>query len=105
MELIPLYKRAVEIDPNFAMAIARLAVIYNNQGQADLARQYSQRAFDLRDRVSERERFYIEEKYATYITGDLDETIKVLKSWGQSYPNDFSPHNNLTVNYANVGRY
>lgn len=104
-ESIPLFKKAVEIDPNFAMAYARLAVIYNNLFQSDLAEQYAQKAYDLRARVSEREKFYIEEKYSSYVTGDRDEAVKVLRTWIQSYPNDFIPHNNLAVNYANAGRY
>ena len=102
---IPWFKKAIEIDPNFAMAYARLAVIYNNGFQADLGEQYSQKAYDLRNRVSEHERFYIEEKYTSYVTGDREEAIKVLKSWVQTYPNDFIPHNNLAVNYALFGKW
>ena len=104
-EAIGFLKKAIEIDPNFAMAYARLGVTYNNLFQADLAEQYSQKAYDLRDRVSERERYYIEEKYTSYVTGDRDEAIKILKAWEQDYPNDFVPHNNLGVNYSIAGRY
>lgn len=104
-ESIPFYKRAIELDPNFAMAYARLAVAYNNQFQTELAAQYSQKAYDLRDRVSERERFYISEKYTSYVTGDRDEAINVLKAWAQSYPNDYIPHNNLAVNYSLFGQF
>jgi tetratricopeptide (TPR) repeat protein len=104
-EAIPFYKRAIELDPNFAMAYARLAVIYNNQFQTELAAQFSQKAYDLRDRVSEREKFYISEKYASYVNGDRDEAINVLKAWAQSYPNDYIPHNNLAVNYSLFGQY
>jgi serine/threonine protein kinase/tetratricopeptide (TPR) repeat protein len=104
-ESIPFYKRAIELDPNFAMAYARLAVIYNNQFQTELAAQYSQKAYDLRDRVSEREKFYISEKYASYVTGDRDEATNVLKAWAQSYPNDYIPHNNLAVNYSLIGQF
>ena len=104
-DAIPFLKKAIELDPNFALAYARLGVIYNNLFQIDLAEQYSQKAYELRDRVSERERYYIEEKYASYVTGDRDEAIRILKAWVQDYPNDFAPHNNLAVNYANGGRY
>ncbi len=104
-EAIPFYKRAIEIDPNFALAYARLAVIYNNLFQTELASEYSQKAFDLRDRVSERERFYISEKYHSYVTGDREEATNVLKAWAQTYPNDYIPHNNLGVNYSRVGQY
>ena len=105
LEAIPFYKRAIELDPNFALAYARLAVIFNNFFQTELATQYAQRAYDLRDRVSERERFYISEKYVTYVTGDRDEVINILKAWAQSYPNDYIPHNNLSVNYSLTGQY
>jgi serine/threonine protein kinase/Tfp pilus assembly protein PilF len=104
-EAIPLYKRAIEIDPNFALAYARLAVIYNNLFETDLASEYSQKAYELRDRVSERERFYISEKYHSYVTGDREEATNVLKAWARTYPNDYIPHNNLGVNYSLVGQY
>ncbi len=105
LEALPFYKRATELDPNFALAYARLAVTYANRFQTELAEQYSQKAYDLRDRVSERERFYISEKYTSYVTGDRDEAISVLKAWAQSYPNDYIPHNNLAVNYSMSGQY
>ena len=104
-EAIPFYKRAVELDPNFALAYARLAVSFSNQSQTELAAQYSQKAYDLRDRVSERERFYISEKYTSYVTGDREAAITVLKAWAQNYPNDYIPHNNLAVNYSLIGQY
>ena len=104
-EATTFYKKAVELDPNFAMAYARLAVLYSNRTQIDLGEQFAQKAYELRDRVSERERYYIEEKYASYVTGDRDEAIKVLKAWVQDYPNDYIPHNNLSVNYAIAGKF
>src|SRR5262249_26148458 len=104
-EALAFYKRAVELDPNFGLAYARLAVMYNNMFQTELAEQYSQKAYDLRDRVSERERYYISEKYGSYVSGDRDEAVKVLQAWQQSYPNDYIPHNNLAVNYALAGEY
>jgi eukaryotic-like serine/threonine-protein kinase len=79
-EAIPFYKRAIELDPNFALAYARLAVIYNNSFQTELAAEYSQKAYDLRDRVSERERYYISEKYHSYVTGDRDEATPTTTS-------------------------
>ena len=103
-ESIAFYKRAVELDPNFAMAYARLAVAYSNQFQTEVAAQYSQKAYDLRDRVSERERFYISEKYTSYVTGDREEAVNILKAWAQSYPNDYIPHNNLAANYSLFGQ-
>src|SRR4029079_13825877 len=103
-EAVVLFKKAVEIDPNFAMAYARLAVLYNNRAQIDIGEQYAQKAYELRDRVSKRERYYIEEKYRSYVTLERDEAIKVLKTWAQDYPNDYIPHNNLSVNYSLAGK-
>jgi eukaryotic-like serine/threonine-protein kinase len=99
------YQRAVELDPNFAMAYARIAVYYGNQDQMEAAKPYVEKAYELRDRVSERERYYITEKYYTYLTGELDTTIETLQTWAKLYPNDFIPHNNLALNYMQVGRY
>jgi len=104
-ESVALYKRAVELDPNFAMAYARIAVFYGNQTQLELAREYVQKAFDLRERVSEREKLYISEKYYNYVTGEIDKAFEVLQTWAHLYPNDFIPHNNLALNYSFLGRY
>ncbi len=104
-ESLTFYKRAIDIDPNFAMAWARIGVHYGNFEQLEVAKQYVQKAYDLRDRVSERERLYITEKYYTYITGEMDKTIETLQTWTRLYPNDFIPHNNLLINYKFLGRY
>ena len=103
-ESLTFYKRAVDLDPNFAMAYARIGVHYVNQDQLEAAKQYVQKAYDLRDRVSERERLYISEKYYSYITGEIDQAIETLKAWARLYPNDFIPHNNLSINYKIIGR-
>jgi len=104
-ESLALYKRAIDLDPNFAMAYARVGVFYVNQEQLETAKQYVQKAYDLRDRVSERERLYITEKYYNYITGEIDKSIETLKTWVRLYPNDFIPHNNLALNYQIFGNY
>jgi eukaryotic-like serine/threonine-protein kinase len=103
-ESLTFYQKAVELDPNFAMAYARIAVFYGNQAQFELAKEYVRKAFDLRDRVSEREKLYIAEKYHNYVTGDLDKAIEVLQAWATQYPNDYIPHNNLALNYRLTGR-
>jgi tetratricopeptide (TPR) repeat protein len=87
------------------MAYARIGVYYGNQEQLEQAKQYVQKAYDLRDRVSERERLYITEKYYNYITGEIDKTIETLQAWARLYPTDFIPHNNLSINYQFLGRY
>lgn len=104
-ESLVLYERAVELDPNFAMAHARIGVFYGNQGQFELAKQYVQKAYDLRDRVSERERLYILEKYYNYITGEIPKVIETLQASTRLYPNDYIPHNNLALQYLLVGRH
>jgi len=104
-ESLTLYKRAVELDPNFAMAYARMGVHYGNLEQMELARENVQKAYDLRERVSEREKLYITEKYYTYITGEIDKTIDTLQTWARLYPSDYIPHNNLSLNLQLIGRY
>jgi eukaryotic-like serine/threonine-protein kinase len=104
-EEIRFYKRAIELDPNFAMAYARIAVFHGNREQMEEAQPYAQKAFDLRDRVSERERLYISEKYYNYVLGDVDKAMEVLQTWTRLYPNDFIPHNNLALRYQEQGRY
>ena len=104
-EALTFYKRAIELDPNFAMAYARIGVHYGNRQQSEEAKPYVEKAYELRDRVSERERLYITEKYYTYITGEIDKTIETLETWARLYPNDFIPHNNLCINYKFVGRH
>ncbi len=103
-DAIPFYQRAIELDPNFALAYARAGVIYSNLTQPEMAAQYAQKAYDLRDRVSERERFYISEKYTSFVTGDREEAIRILQAWAQNYPQDYTPHVNLANNYALLGR-
>jgi eukaryotic-like serine/threonine-protein kinase len=105
MEAATLYKRAIELDPNFAMAYARMSVFHGNRDELEQAQPYAQKAYDLRDRVSERERFYISEKYENYVTGDIDKAMEVLQTWARLYPNDFTPHNNLALRYMYFARY
>src|SRR6185436_16657391 len=104
-ESLAFYKRAIDLDPNFAMAYARIGVHYGNFEQVEAAKPYVEKAYELRDRVSEREKLYITEKYLTYITGEIDKTIETLQTWARLYPNDFIPHNNLSINYQLIGRY
>jgi serine/threonine protein kinase/tetratricopeptide (TPR) repeat protein len=104
-ESLALFERAVALDPNFAMAYARIGVFYGNQGQFELAKQYVEKAYGLRDRVSERERLYISEKYYGYVTGEIPKVIEVLEATSRLYPNDYIPHNNLALQYLLVGRF
>jgi eukaryotic-like serine/threonine-protein kinase len=104
-ESLVLYQRAVELDQNFAMAYARIAVYHVNQDQLEAAKEWINKAYELRDRVSERERLYIAEKYYSYVTGEMDKTIETLQTWARLYPDDFVPRNNLAINYKLLGRH
>jgi serine/threonine protein kinase/tetratricopeptide (TPR) repeat protein len=98
-EAIPFYKRAIELDPNFAMAYARLGTIYGNFGQMDLAEQYRKKAFELKDRTSELENLYITAHYYAD-NGELEKGIAAYELYKQTYPRDVSPYANLAVTYA-----
>jgi eukaryotic-like serine/threonine-protein kinase len=101
---LALYQRAIELDPNFAMAYARMGNQYLTVGQADLARQNFQKAFDLRERASEREKFYITEKYYDG-TGQLEQAVQALELYAQTYPSDKTPRVNLSVVYQVLGDF
>jgi DNA-binding winged helix-turn-helix (wHTH) protein/tetratricopeptide (TPR) repeat protein len=104
-ESIPFYKHAVELDPNFAIAYAALAIAYATAQEYELAAQYSQKAFDLKDRTSERERFYISARYYMDVLWDSDKTVEVQNLWKQTYPRDFVPRTNLAVRYCAIGQF
>jgi len=104
-EAIPFYQHAVELDPNFAIAYAALAITHATTQEYDLAAQFSQKAFDLRERTSERERFYISARYYMDVLWDSDKTIEVQELWKQTYPRDFVPRTNLAVRYCAIGQF
>ena len=100
-----LYDQATNHDPNFAMAYAAQASAYRNAGQPDKAAESARKAFDLRSRVSERERFYIESTYQMNVTGNAEAACKVFEVWEQAYPRDDVAPFNLSVTYALLGEY
>lgn len=104
-EALALYQRAVQLDPNFAVAYARIAVHYINQQQLEVGKEWIQKAYDLRERVSERERLYVTEKYYGYVTGELDKAIETLQTWTRLYPDDYIPRNNLALSYGYLGQH
>jgi serine/threonine protein kinase/tetratricopeptide (TPR) repeat protein len=97
-ESIPVYQHALELDPNFAMAYARLSAIYSNLGEEDRAVEAARKAFDLRGRVSERERFYIDDHFYTE-SGDIEKDKENLELAVRAYPNDSSAYANLALVY------
>jgi tetratricopeptide (TPR) repeat protein len=104
-EAIPFMKRAIELDSNFAMAYVGLAVEYANLGRASLAAENAKRAYDLRDRVSERERYRISAFYFQYVTGEVEKATEAYELWAKSYPRDPVPHGNLGYIYSALGQY
>jgi DNA-binding winged helix-turn-helix (wHTH) protein/tetratricopeptide (TPR) repeat protein len=102
---IPYHKRAVEIDPNFAAAYAVLGVEYASLGETRLAREYMTKAYQLRERTSEREKFAITSFYHSFVTGDLEHAKEVDELWNQSYLRDEASYGNLGYDYAVVGQY
>jgi tetratricopeptide (TPR) repeat protein len=101
---VPDYQRAIEIDPNFAMAYARLGTVYNNLGQTELSQQNRQKAFALRDRASEREKLYIMSHYYAD-SGQIDKGITAYELYRQTYPRDATAYNNLAVIYNQLGQF
>jgi tetratricopeptide (TPR) repeat protein/predicted Ser/Thr protein kinase len=101
---LPLYQRAVELDPNFAMAYARIGAVYNNLGQTEISEQNRQKAFELRDRASEHEKLYIMSHYFAD-SGQLDKGITALELYKQTYPRDSIPYNNLANIYCQLGQF
>jgi len=100
---IPHLQRAIKLDPNFAMAYATLATSYLNIGEPGLSAENARKAFELRDRVSEREKFYIDSHYHNMATGDLEKSRQILELWLQNYPRDQTVNTNLGVIYGNLG--
>ena len=104
-DAIPFLKRAIELDPNFALAHGILATRYWNLGESNLATEYAQKAFELRERVSEREQFDISSTYYYAVQGDLDQELRVYQVWEQTYPRDWTPWVNSAVDLSFFGEY
>ncbi len=102
---IPFMKRALELDPNFAVAYAGLGVAYFNLGQSSLSAENIKKAYALRDRVSEHEKYRIAALYYAEGTGELEQASQVYELWAKSYPQDLVPPNNLGSIYAQLGQY
>jgi hypothetical protein len=101
----PFLKQATTLDPNFAMALAVLGQVETNLGERGLGTQYTKKAYELRDRASELEKFYIDTHYHDNVTGDRQQANQVYQLWAQTYPRDSIPHNNLAVGYEFLGQW
>ena len=102
---IPFLNHAIELDPNFAAAYAALGISYSNLREPGLANENLQRAYNLRDKVSEREKFRISASYYLLVTGELEKAIQTYELWSQSYPRNSEPFGNLGVDYTYLGQY
>jgi serine/threonine protein kinase/thioredoxin-like negative regulator of GroEL len=103
---VPFYKQAIELDPEFAEAYAALAAAYSDLGEDTLWIENSRKAYELRDHVSsQRERFHIEGEYYDSVTGEKEKANQTYLDWIQVYPDDHRPHQNLGVNYCDMGQY
>jgi tetratricopeptide (TPR) repeat protein len=96
-ETIPLLKRAIEIDPQFAMAYADLGRLYASLGESELGAQKIAQAYELRNRVSDRENYYITFNYQRQVTRNLELARQTLESWAQQSPGDLLPHGFLSA--------
>ena len=102
---IPFFKHAIELDPNFAAAYQALGISYSNLREPGLATENLQKAYDLRDKVSEREKFRISSSYYLLVTGELEKAIQTYELWAQTYPRNSEPFGNLGVDYTYLGQY
>jgi tetratricopeptide (TPR) repeat protein len=102
---IPFYKRAIDLDPNFALAYTGLAVAYGNLRETDSAKENYQKAYDLRGRVSVREDYIISAYYYNDVTGEIEKANQTYQLFSQAYPRAWTPHNNLGSNLAALGQW
>jgi DNA-binding winged helix-turn-helix (wHTH) protein/tetratricopeptide (TPR) repeat protein len=102
---VPFFQRAIRLDPNFSIAYARLGNCYRMLGEPTLAAENTRKAYELREPVSELEKFYIESHYYQQTTGELEKARQVYELWAQSYPRDWSRPSAETAVSAMQGRY
>jgi tetratricopeptide (TPR) repeat protein/predicted Ser/Thr protein kinase len=103
---LPFFKRAVEIDPKFAMGYAALGLFYGTTGESNLATENIRKAYELRDRANDREKFFITAYYDGRGTGNQEKAQQTCEAWAQSYPREVAPHYFLTgFIYPVLGRY
>jgi serine/threonine protein kinase/tetratricopeptide (TPR) repeat protein len=87
---VPFFRRAVDLDPEFALAYARLGTVYGNLSQPEEARKMTARAYELRQKVSDVERYYIEARHFTIVEPDVQKALDVYRLWLATYPNDYT---------------
>ena len=103
---LPLFKHAIALDPNFAMAYAYLGHAYGEIGESDLSAESMSKAYQLQDHASDRERFFITASYDFRATGNLEKAEQTCVAWAQAYPRDYEPPGILGgVVYPAFGKY
>ena len=100
---VPFFQRAINLDPNFAMGYNLLGISYANLGERSLASENLQKAFALRERVSEREKLDIESSYYIGVTGNLEKARQSVELRSQTFPRDWGAHNTLGYIYELLG--
>jgi eukaryotic-like serine/threonine-protein kinase len=94
---IPFFKHAIELDPNFALAYAWLGSMYGNIGESGLAAYYTRKAYELRDRTSEAEKYFISANFYVEVTGNMENAQQTCELWIQAYPRAELPHDSLSA--------
>ncbi|MGA2263251.1 MAG: serine/threonine-protein kinase [Acidobacteriota bacterium] len=102
---IGLYRQATELDPNFALAHERLSGMYYNTSQQQLMREAGRRGYDLKDRVSAREKLRIASWFFSRCIGNVEQALEVEKLWVETYPRDGYAHNTLGLSYRDMGQF
>ena len=103
---VPLFKRAIEIDPQFAMAYAMLGRVYGDISESALAAENATKAWQLRGRANDRERFFIDASYETQVTGNAEKARQICEAWEQTYPRETKAHGFLAgMIYPMLGKY
>ena len=103
---IPFFKRAVQMDPKFAIAYASLGLMYGSMGETALATENTSKAYQLRDRASDKEKFFITAYYDGRATGNQEKAQQTCEAWAQTYPREFKPHSFLAgFIYPVLGKY
>ena len=102
---VPLFEEAIRLDPNFAMAYALLGTSYSNLGERKRGAELLEKAYGLREHVSEPEKFYIDAYYHDLVLGDLPKSMQLYESWTQAYPRDVRPVGNLGLLYGYIGQH
>ncbi len=103
---LPFFKHAIELDPKFAMAYAGLGRMYGDTGEPDLSAENTGQAYQLRDRASEAEKFFITASYDLQVTGNMEKAQTTCQAWAQTYPREAGPHGFLSgIIYPVLGRY